>query len=524
MTTKKLDLSMHIRSSPAFASPFHFISLTYVLIALSFTLPLKDLIAQWLESEEYGHGLLLSGIALYLLWLRRRQINACVPAVNVFGFFALGLSLILYSAAIIGDIQIVKFYTMLTAMLAIPLAIFSLAGVRPFGFPLLLLFFSIPFHPSINILLTAQLQLISTDIGVWFIRAMGMAALQEGNVIHMGTFILLVEEACSGLRYLLPLASISLLAAYYFKGSFKIKLLIFLSVVPITVMMNSLRIALTGLIIKYYGTEAAQGFLHDFEGIVVFASACLILAGVLAALSLGLRGTLAISKNYHIGSPNTANAPTHALPLRSAIALLAIITIGGAVSTYVHINNQEIIPERETFAQFPLVVDRRELYPDTLDEHFLNILKPDDYFIGDFVAPQHSPINLYMAYYGSQKQGSLIHSPSACIPAGGWTIVSSTIINLDFAQMQGNANRAIIEKGGHTLLVYYWVNQQQYNFAKDMEAQWSLIKRSTLYNRTDGTLVRVIVPMSDTQDANADQEIQQFISSLSTMLPRFLPQ
>ena len=98
-----------------------------------------------------------------------------------------------------------------------------------------------------------------------------------------------VVDACSGLRYLFPLASLSFLCAYLFKGSFWQKTLIFLSFAPLTIFMNSFRIGVIGVLVDNWGKEMAEGFLHDFEGWVIFLL-CMVLLFVQMWLFSRLNG------------------------------------------------------------------------------------------------------------------------------------------------------------------------------------------------------------------------------------------
>lgn len=483
-----------------------------------------ELVNYWLESPEFGHGLLLCALAFYITWSARGVIDSLSVAPSILGHLLMGLGLLLHLVSLAGDVQVTKFYSLIIVLASCPIALFGLQTVKAIRFPLLLLFFSIPLHPSLNTALTSYLQLVSSDIGVWFIRTMGMAALQDGNVINMGSFVLLVEEACSGLRYLLPLFSMNLIVAYYLRCNWIAKSALIISAIPITVFTNSLRIALTGLIIKFYGAEAAQGFLHDFEGLAVFGLACSLTVIVLLVISVLQGNGLKLHKNFHAATP-PITAPLGSRKVSvSAYALLAVILIGGASNIALIYFKSEVIPARQEFSQFPLSVHSRDLYPDTLEDKFIEILQPDDYFIGDFLADGKPPINLYMAYYASQKNGSLIHSPKQCIPAGGWQIVNEKRIDLADMGFTGKANRAIIQKDQTSLLVYYWVHQQGVNYASDSRVYLSLIQRSILYSRTDGALVRLIIPINDGQEVQAELQLQAFAASLKDVLPKFLPQ
>ena len=101
---------------------------------------------------------------------------------------------------------------------------------------------------------------------------------RDGNIIDLGYYKLQVVEACSGLRYIYPLLSLSFLAAYLFNAPLWQRAIVFLSSIPITIVMNSVRIGLVGVTVNYWGTQAADGLLHFFEGWIIFL-AC---AGILA--------------------------------------------------------------------------------------------------------------------------------------------------------------------------------------------------------------------------------------------------
>ena len=498
----------------------------FAVTALLFVQPLVELVLYWLRTPEYGHGILIAGIAGYLVWQRRQAIASIPVNSSLFGLLLLFFALALFLVSSLGDVRAGKFYAIAIIFASIPLALGGAKLFRPFRFPIILILFSVPLHPVLNQHLTRELQLISSDIGVWFIRAMGMPVLQDGNIINMGSFIMLVEEACSGLRYLLPLTGISLLAAYYFKANLLVRSFIFLSSVPITVMMNSLRIAVTGWLIKYYGASAAEGFLHDFEGWFVFVAACGLLAGVLAIIALLLRGSLSFAANIDSGKDGVVGQSRQIASFRQAGLVVVVLVFSSFLIHLVTASRANVQPQRDSFSSFPLVLDGRELYPDVLSERILGILKTDDYFIGDFYDNVRPPINLYMAYYGSQREGSLIHSPKDCLPAGGWQIESTEIIQLQDFGLEGDANRVVISKGDQKLLVYYWVAQQGVSYASESELYYTLLKRAILYGRTEGSLVRLFVPVGDSESdmAKAEAELQTFVKNVAVILPKYIPE
>jgi exosortase D (VPLPA-CTERM-specific) len=137
-------------------------------------------------------------------------------------------------------------------------------------FPLLFCLLMFPLPNFIHSRITLQLKLIATKIGVWMMQVYGMSAYREGNVIDLGFTQLQVVDACSGLRYLIPMIVLSILVAYFYHGRLWKKIFLVLSSIPLTIFSNSLRIALTGILSERFGTRAIEGFFHDFEGWLIF--------------------------------------------------------------------------------------------------------------------------------------------------------------------------------------------------------------------------------------------------------------
>ena len=125
-----------------------------------------------------------------------------------------------------------------------------------------------------------QLQLLSSQLGVAFIRLFHIPVFLEGNVIDLGVYKLQVVDACSGLRYLYPMMSLGFLAAYLFQAPLWQRAIVFLSTIPITIAMNSLRIGLVGILVDHFGPQDADGFLHMFEGWIIFIACAGLLAGL----------------------------------------------------------------------------------------------------------------------------------------------------------------------------------------------------------------------------------------------------
>ena len=372
-----------------------------------------------------------------------------------------------------------------------------------------------------------ELQLISSELGVYVIRLFQIPVYQEGNVIDLGLYKLQVVEACSGLRYLYPLLSLGFLAAYFFHAPMWQRAIVFLSTIPITIIMNSVRIGVVGVLTNYWGAQTADGALHFFEGWVIFMACALLLVGeilILARLgssSRGLGELFSVPKTIATTSPPNPGVLQSKHPL---IASLCLLMMGG-IGVFHLSGRAEIIPERPRFVQFPRSLGPWQGRPVLLEPQVEGFLKLDDYVLSDYQIPNAGAVNLYVAYYSSQRKGASPHSPSVCIPGGGWLI--SKFERTDFAD-GGPAtafpvNRVVIERGATKQIVYYWFVQRGRKVANEYWSKWYLFADAIMMNRTDGALVRVTTPVyAGETEHQADGRAKTFIKDMEPRLGAYL--
>ena len=210
--------------------------------------------------------------------------------------------------------------------------------------------------------LSSDLQLISSQIGVAVIRAFGISVYLEGNVIDLGKFQLQVVEACSGLRYLFPLVSLSIIAAFIYQAALWKRVVVVLSSIPITVLMNSFRIGVIGVLVEYGGIEQAEGFLHDFEGWFVFMACLGILLIEMWLLVAFGKNKQKLSEVFSIELPDELPSDTvykeRSISWKYMIPVIFVSVAGLYIGT---LNERaEVIPERISFSSYPLKIDRLE--------------------------------------------------------------------------------------------------------------------------------------------------------------------
>jgi len=243
-----------------------------VTLGLSFWLywdGLAEAVLRWELQEEYSHGYLIPLVSLFILWEKRFQIAASYQGYSWWGLPIIVLALIILLIGEVSALYMLIHYSFILLLFGLSLAFLG-SATRFTWVAIALLGFAVPLPYFIEVILTSKLQLISSQLGVEIIRLCRIPVFLSGNIIDLGNYQLQVVEACSGLRYLFPLMSLGFIGAYLYQASFWKRAVLFLSTVPITIFMNSLRIAITGILVDNWGTEMAEGFLHDFEGWLIF--------------------------------------------------------------------------------------------------------------------------------------------------------------------------------------------------------------------------------------------------------------
>lgn len=528
-----MDSQKHIRLTPSNSSILVLAlwSLVLLLLGLVFNESLAEMSGIWMGSEEYSHGFFIPVISIYLIWVQRHQLSFVKDfKASILGLTILLLGLLLFLLGGLATIRTIQHYAFIVAVTGVFAAAFGRQGLNVAWVPLVFLLFMVPFPNFILNNLSSKLQLISSWLGVEFIRACDIMVYLEGNVIDLGGYKLQVVEACSGLRYLFPLASLSFLCAYLFKGPFWQKLLIFLSSMPLTIFMNSFRIGVIGLLVNSWGTEMAEGFLHDFEGWAVFLL-CMVLLFIEMWIFSRLNGKkIAFSELVQLPDEWFSGSKTSQMEFnlnKSVFAALGLIVFIGASGQFVR-GGEDIIPQRKAFLNFPLHLDGWQGQRDVIEQKYLDTLKLTDYAIVNYLTPDaKSSVNFYSAYYDSQRKGASVHSPRSCIPGDGWQITSFGQLTLPDIQMQGTpleVNRAVIEKGEYKQLVYYWFQQRGRSITNEYLVKWYLFYDAITMQRTDGALVRLVTSLDKGQDIEvADQRLQAYMKDMVKVLPEYLP-
>jgi exosortase len=278
-------------------------ALLCAVLVFTYAAMLSKLTHQWWTDENYSHGLLIPFVIAYILWSERTQLarapkrpmiwwgSACVV-------FALGM----LWAGTAGAELFLQRMSLVLMCAGIVLYFWGWHVLRRTLVPLMLLALAIPIPAIIFNQIAFPLQLFASRCAVWAMQLLDIPVLRQGNVIELmplgatTTKKLEVVEACSGIRSLMTLVTLAVVYSYfsYPRGADKSggrfgwlrrygfwrSLIIVGSAVPIAIVTNAARVSGTGILSRYYGTQVADGFFHEFSGWVVYIVAFLLLFAV----------------------------------------------------------------------------------------------------------------------------------------------------------------------------------------------------------------------------------------------------
>lgn len=255
-------------------APLFFTGLAFLVL---FWQPLVTLLRDWWSDPEAGHGLVLAPLAIVLAW--RGGVGADARRQPVLGTVILaGAVLIRYLSGVAAELFTMRM-SLLVAAAALVIFAFGLRQLQRWWLPALLLVLSVPLPAVVTETLAFPLQLEASQIGAGLLDARYVPVQMSGNVIRLPGHTLFVTEACSGLRSLSALLSLGLLVGGLWLSAAWSRVLLAAAAIPLAMLLNGIRIFLTGYLTFYVDPRLAEGVMHYSQGWGLFVAAlfCLIL-------------------------------------------------------------------------------------------------------------------------------------------------------------------------------------------------------------------------------------------------------
>ncbi len=243
-------------------------------------LPTVLAMAQQSWSQESGvHGPLVLATAVWLIWRNWDEIRSEARPGNL--WLAMPIVVLMSAAYVFGrafNFLLIEVAALLVALIAIAYAYVGHRVLLKMWFPIFYLLFLIPLPGWLMDSITQPLKVLVSDITTWILSSVGYPITQVGVTIYIAQYQLLVEDACAGLNSLISLTAVGLFYIYLMhNASWRYSALLLALLLPIAIAANVVRVIILVLLTYYAGNEVAQGYLHDFAGIVTFVSALLLI-------------------------------------------------------------------------------------------------------------------------------------------------------------------------------------------------------------------------------------------------------
>ena len=249
---------------------------------------LYGMVMDWYVDENYSHGFLIPLISGYLLWQRKDVIKNVTLSPSNTGLPIVLMGLAVYLVGNVAGESFTMRISMLVVLMGTILFGYGITLFKTVSFPFFYLIFMIPLPYIFYDSIAFPLKLLVSKYSVGFLKIIGIPVLREGNVIQLVNTTLEVADACSGIRSIISLLALSMALAYFTQKGWIKKWILVLLAIPIAIFANSIRVIGTGILANRYGAGVAEGFFHEFAGLVIFGVAMVML--IFSAFILGRLG------------------------------------------------------------------------------------------------------------------------------------------------------------------------------------------------------------------------------------------
>ena len=260
-----------------------------VLVVVLYWSTVGGLVKQWWTDSDYSHGFIVVIFAGYLLWRSREQWKQTEIRPSVAGLLWIAVAM---ATLILGTFGAELFLARVSFVLLLGGLVVYFLGwkmLRAVAAPWAVLFLMIPLPVIVFNEIALPLQFLASKLAGNTLDLLGVPALREGNVITLPSISLNVVEACSGIRSLMALITLAIFYGLLMEKRVWVRTLLVVLAIPLAVGINSLRIVGSGLLGQNFGKEYAEGFFHEFSGLVVFAATLVALVLLHALAKLGLK-------------------------------------------------------------------------------------------------------------------------------------------------------------------------------------------------------------------------------------------
>ncbi len=505
------------------------------LIVLMFWRTGQWMIVRWEQPNSYyGHGWLIPPVAAFLLYLRRKQIAACPRMTCPAGLIVLIPALLVHLVGTRLQVGFLSGFALLGVLAGFVLTLFGPRMLRLTAFPILFLAFMVPVPAVLIETVSFRMKLLAARVATTLVDLLGVVAVRQGSHIRVAAGALIVDDVCSGLKYLISLTAFGALYAHISRLRFWGKATIFLLSVPIAFVANVLRVMLMVLSAEAWGVETVeQWYFHDLFGFLLFISAFLCLFLVESALSgeLGVgflgRRREAVSDGEADDLPPDDPGPNRAPDAHRPGGILRGATfavMAGAALLSVYLYWPRPVPaEQERLASIPINIGEWSGRDFALDDRTLEILGTRDVLSRSY---SNGRENVQLLIVLARQARRRTHPPEQCLTGEGYSIEASRPRTVSLSG-EGRSDRdlpvqeLILNRADRHRVVWYFYKSGDRLSTSYWSHQIGVVLRKLANPDAADILIRAETNFAGGDTEGGRQRLSRF---LSLILPQILTQ
>lgn len=473
------------------------------------------MVQQWWNISFYSYAFLIPVVSVYLVWIRRDQVLAIMPRPHYASGVALLASGLL--ALVIGQVGGIKSLQQISLLITIPgmiLFLFGKAVLKAVWLPIAFLLFMLPIWEVVTDPLHLRLQAFSANVGVMFLRAVGIPVFQDGVYIYLPNITLEVARECSGVNYLIAVLATSIPLATIVLIDVRKRIVLVLLAMIVSVFANSLRVALIGALAYYNLSGDLHGPYHTLHGIFVS-----LIGYVVIFLGLWILSRGQVRDNPRPSVPARSGKIWVSEGGQSTLAWGGLTAVFLLVGASQYVDRSQPVPLRQSLSEFPVEIagwigsDAApvDAYPGT-DQQLSRIYRRDS----------GGEVRLLLSYFESQQQGKeLVNSITAKLHSDAMRS------KVDLGQRgEAEMNWLLRDDGERKRMILFWYDLDGRIVAGQYVAKLNTAFGAVLHGRTNGAMVWLAADLiSDDQSEKSRTlaMLTEFASSLYPSLDRFLP-
>ncbi|MBT0666189.1 EpsI family protein [Geobacter pelophilus] len=496
------------------------------LFIAAYWVPLRGMVNVWQSNEDYSYGFIIPMVTLYLLW-DKRSLLLSTPVRSSWRVLPLLLIFILVSIyGVLGSsgniaMPVVPILIVLFAAFCLGTE-FARKALLPLGF----LIFMVPIPAVLERTIGTWLKSVSSVLGGSLVRLFGIPVHVSGNLIDLGVTKLQVVDACNGLRYLFPLLAIGVIYSYLFERTTWKRIFCVIATLPIAVLINSLRIGITGILANWYGAAAAEGFFHDFTGWVLFMVAFVLLYLLGRVLTFfpprQKKGVVASPAPMPAGATDAINGRISNRVYATALVLLvAVAALSWSTSAL------PAVKLRGGIESFPTSFAGWQGTSTLVDPEIVRMSGAEEAFSGQYANENREQVSLYIGYRSTAflESENFFHSPTVCLPSNGMKTTINRTRTISGIPRWGDltVTEMVTEGLGSRMLVYFWFQtKDRATYDKNIN-RYHLTLHALTRDNTYDLFLRPIAQLQPTESiADGEKRLDRFVRDLSPEMLRFI--